>query len=100
MNGLEGARRREAVEYERACCTPHVACCIVCSNSYEWLGYPLRRLPNDVWVIQELLTAYQPQVSARCTTYCAHHAPPSHDTVPLSTLEYPNGLGRPFAADH
>ena len=59
------------------------------ANSYEWLGYPLRRLPNDVWVIQELLTAYQPQVSARCTTYCAHHAPPSHDTVPLSTLAYP-----------
>jgi cephalosporin hydroxylase len=64
--------------------TMHAACCmherlhdwpqcVRFANSYEWLGYPLRRLPNDVWVIQELLTAYQPQVGQRngdgCTTY-------------------------------
>ena len=56
--------------------TMHAACCmherlhdwpqcVRFANSYEWLGYPLRRLPNDVWVIQELLTAYQPQVGQR-----------------------------------
>ena len=53
--GADDALRQRAVDLQEAADTHHY------TYTWEWLGVPIIRLPDDVMVLQELFWAYRPQ---------------------------------------
>jgi cephalosporin hydroxylase len=53
--GTDDALRRRAVDLQEAADAHHY------TYTWEWLGVPIIRLPDDVMVLQELFWAYRPQ---------------------------------------
>jgi cephalosporin hydroxylase len=53
--GADGALRQRAIDLQEAADAHHY------TYTWEWLGVPIIRLPDDVMVLQELFWSYRPQ---------------------------------------